>query len=371
MVTKTAEHTFDGKLWNRCSPVNSASEKTNVIPEKKPLGQINGWTGQQLSRPECVLAHQSGLLLVPNWSGNGGISLIDSAGVTRHLLSLHPTPLRPNGIALEQGGTVLLAHMGDTDGGIYRLSGDGHIEPVVTTVEGLPMPPTNFVVQDSKGRIWITVSTRLTPRAADYRGSANTGFIAVAEPGHSDARIVADGLGYTNECVIDETRGQVWVNETFGRRLTRFALHDTGQIELTKGQCICQFGAGSYPDGLALDEEGHVWITSIVSNRIIRASPDGSTQLMFEDSDAAHLLWTEEAYGKDALGREHLDNARGKHMKNISNLAFGGPDRQRIHVGNLLGDSLPYFDTEFTGSAMPHWDVRLDQLTDLLQVPAD
>jgi len=51
------------------------------------------------------------------------------------------------------------------------------------------------VVTDSVGRVWITVSTRLTPRSRDYRKEAATGFIAVAEPGARDARIVADELG--------------------------------------------------------------------------------------------------------------------------------------------------------------------------------
>ena len=278
------------------------------------------------------------------------------------MISRHSSALRPNGIALENGGTVLLAHLGDTDGGIFRLHPDGEVEPVVTTVEGLPMPPANFVVKDSHDRIWITISTRLTPRAADYRASANTGFIAVAEPGQSDARIVADGLGYTNECVVDELRGHVWVNETFGRRLTRFDLHDTGLVTLGDAQRVHDFGEGSYPDGLALDEEGHLWVTSIVSNRIMRISPSGDLQLMYEDSEEAHLRWTEEAYRSDTLGREHLDNARGKSMKNISNLAFGGPSRQRLFVGNLLGDSLPYFDADFKGAVMPHWNVDLGEL---------
>ncbi len=326
------------------------------------MGQPGGWIGQDLNRPECVLAHESGLLLIPNWSDSGGISLIDVEGETRHIHSRYDFPLRPNGIALENGGTVLLAHLGDTKGGIYRLHADGRTEPVVTTVAGDPMPPANFVVKDSQDRIWITVSTRLTPRAADYRLSAKTGFIAVAESGDSDARIVADGLGYANECVIDETRGQVWVNETFGRRLTRFDLHDTGQPALDAAKLVCQFDAGTYPDGLALDEEGHVWISSIVSNRIIRVSPSGQAQLMYEDSDSAHLAWTEQAFLADALGREHLDKACGKMMKNISNLAFSGPSRQRIHVGNLLGDSLPWFDTDVSGVAMPHWHVDLGEL---------
>lgn len=336
-----------------------------MIPENLPLSSIHGFLGKNLSRPECVLAHESGLLLVPNWSDKGGISLILPDNEVHHILGKYPTTMRPNGIALEAGGTVLLAHMGETDGGIFRLYPSGDIEPVALTVNGHPIPPTNFVVKDSTGRIWLTVSTRKTPRATDYRAGARSGFIAVIEPGSSDARIVADGLGYTNECIIDEERGEVWVNETFARRLTRFNLKhvDSAQVSLQDGRVMTHFQAGTYPDGLALDETGHVWVTSIVSNRIIRVSRDGLAQTMFEDSDADHIHWTESAYQNDSLGREHLDNAKSTHLKNMSNLAFGGADRKTLYLGNLLGENIPFINGSITGAAMQHWNVPLGDLT--------
>ncbi|MFK7852641.1 MAG: SMP-30/gluconolactonase/LRE family protein [Granulosicoccus sp.] len=299
---------------------------------------------------------------MPNWTGTGGISLIDTAGQTHHILANCTKTLRPNGIALETGGSILLAHMGDESGGIYRLYPSGDCEEVVTTIESECMPPANFVVQDSQQRIWITVSTRKTPRAADYRADARSGFIAVAEPGSTDARIVADNLGYTNECVIDETNGKVFVNETFGRRLSQFNLNATGPATLGTPSTLCQFGAGTYPDGLALDEEGFLWVTSIISNRILRIAPDGSAKTIFEDSVQSHLDWTESAYQSNELGRQHLDQACAKSMKNISNLAFAGKDRNRLYLGNLLGDSLPWIDTQYTGVEMPHWNASLGEL---------
>jgi len=334
-----------------------------VIPETSAFRHINQWLGRELTRPECVVAHESGLLLVPNWTAGGGISVISPTGDTHHIHATYHSELRPNGIALEDGGTVLLAHMGDTTGGIYRLHASGDVEPVILHVDGLPMPPSNFVVADSTGRLWITVSTRKMPRADDYRANAKSGFIAVLEPNAHQARIVADGLGYTNECFIDEGRGELWVNETFGRRLTRFDISGFNQsVSLNNPTCVHSFGKGSYPDGLALDEQGHVWITSIVSNRIIRVAPDGTSQLMFEDSDKEHLLWTESAYANNTLGRKHLDNAKGEHMKNISNLAFAGTKRNKLVIGNLLGDSLPVINTDFHGMEMTHWSASLGEL---------
>jgi len=131
-----------------------------VIPEKDFPDQIPGQPGADLRRPECVLAHQSRLLIIPNWIRTGGISLISPTGCTHHILADSAKPVRPDGIALENDGSVLLAHKGETRGGFYRLTAGGRMDCVVTTVDGESMPSTNVIVQDSRDRNWITVSTR-------------------------------------------------------------------------------------------------------------------------------------------------------------------------------------------------------------------
>jgi sugar lactone lactonase YvrE len=317
--------------------------------------------GHNLCRAECILTHKSGLIFGADWTETGGISVIKPSGDCAKLLTNTPSlHLRPNGIALESGGTFLLTHLGDTDGGVFRLHADGHAEAVVTHADGAPLPPTNFVTFDPAGRLWITVSTRVTPRANDYRASANTGFIAIAEPGQTNARIVADGLGYTNECVIHPETNKVYINETFGRRISAFTLKEDGS--LCEQRVLTQFGAGTYPDGLALDTSGNLWVTSIVSNRIIKVSPDGHQQLMLEDSDSQHLKKTEQAYQNNSLGREHLDNAHSRILKNCSCLAFGGNDLTTAYIGNLLDDCIHLIPTNTTGVAMPHWDCTLGPL---------
>ena len=73
----------------------------------------------------------------------------------------------------------------------------------MTAADGFRLPPANFVLIDTNDRIWLTVSTRRTPRALGYRPDVADGFIVLQDRG--DARIVADGLGYTNEIQIDAT----------------------------------------------------------------------------------------------------------------------------------------------------------------------
>ncbi|MEZ5581800.1 MAG: SMP-30/gluconolactonase/LRE family protein [Candidatus Competibacteraceae bacterium] len=97
------------------------------------------------------------------------------------------------------------------------------------------------------------------------------------------ARVVADGLGYTNECVVHPNGKQLYVNETFTRRLTRFKIATDGSLH--NKATITEFGAGTFPDGLTFDAEGGIWITSIVSNRVIRVEENGRQTVVLEDND--------------------------------------------------------------------------------------
>lgn len=317
--------------------------------------------GRELNRPECVLTHSSGLVFVSNWASLGGVSVVDASGQCSNLFCAGVKhPLRPNGIALESGGTFLLAHLGETEGGVFRLGQHGKIQPVVTHADGVPLPPTNFITLDALDRLWITVSTTKIPRASDYRSSACTGFIALAEPGESNARIVARELGYTNECFVDLIQSAVFVNETFARRLTRFDLASDGS--LSNRSTVTQFGTGVFPDGVTLDEDGNCWIASIVSNQIIKVSPVGEQMLILEDSDADFVARAEKAYQANRMGPEHLGSTGRARLKNTSSIAFGGPDRTTAYVGNLLDNCVYHFDAGVVGRAPVHWETPLGHL---------
>lgn len=312
-----------------------------------------GTVGTTLTRPECVLATKSGCLYTADW--RGGVVKIHPDGKETLLTGTMPDGLvaRPNGIALLENGDFLMAQLGDNDGGVYRLTRSGQIAPWLRSVDGIELPPTNFVVQDWAGRTWITVSTRLTPRAAAYRGDVADGFIVCVDP-NSNATIVADGLGYTNEVALHPSGEWLYVNETFGRRLSRFALKANGQLGAR--ETITTFGAGTYPDGLAFDEDGFAWIVSIVSNRLIRVSPDGTQTLFLEDADADHLAWAEAAYSSGTMGRPHLDGIQSKVLRNVSSIAFAGDDRRTGVLGSLLGNCLKTLKMPVAGVVPHHWN---------------
>ena len=317
--------------------------------------------GRRLNRPECVVSHESGYLFVSDWTGNGGVSVIRPDGSVKRILAVDQNrPLRPNGIALAPKGRFLLAHLGDADGGVWQLDSDGRVEPAVVEVDGAPLPATNFVHLDRRRRIWATVSTRLMPRARGYRGDLNDGFVVL----HDDrgTRIVADGLGFTNECVVHPSGEQLYVNETFARRTSAFAIRPDGS--LGRRQTVAEYGEGTFPDGLTFDAEGGIWITSIVSNRVIRIAPDGHQETILEDCEPDHLEWVEQAFRAGEMGRPHLDTMKSRRLRNISSLAFGGPGLRTAYLGCLLGDRLASFDSPVAGYPPPHWDFDLGDLNE-------
>lgn len=324
--------------------------------------------GTGLRRPECVLAHASGLLIAPDWTEPGGVSLVAPSGRARRLLATHPspgveTPVRANGIALEEGGTLLLAHLGESRGGVYRLHADGRCALVTDRAGDLPMPPANFVLPDKAGRIWITVSTTKVPRAEDYRPDAASGLVALHEDDRT--RVLAEGLGYANECALSPDGGTLYVNETFARRTSAFRVALDGA--LSERRTVAAYGPGTFPDGLALAEDGSLFITSIVSNRVIRVFPDGAPEVLIEDADPAHLAWVEKAFRGARMGRPHLDTVPSRKLRNISNLAFGGPELDRLYLGCLLGDGIATCSSPVPGVPPVHWRADLGPLAAYLE----
>jgi sugar lactone lactonase YvrE len=309
--------------------------------------------GTGLVRPECVLATAAGDLYAADWRGGVAHLRPDGtqtlyAGATADL----PEGARPNGIALERDGSFLFANLGSEIGGVWRIDRRSQISPVLTEVDGVPIPPSNFVVRDELSRLWLTVSTRVAPRSLDYRRSAKSGFIVLLD--ERGARIIADGLGFTNECAIDPSGRYLYVNETYARRLSRFPLRPDG--ELGPKEVVTEFGRGQFPDGMAFDVEGQIWIAGIISNQLMRVDPDsGRVTVMLEDSDAEHVAWVEAAYEASELGRPHMDRIASRRLRNISNVAFGGLDLRTAYCGCLLGDAIATVPMPVAGVPPVHW----------------
>ena len=104
-----------------------------------------------------------------------------------------------------------------------------------------------------------------------------------------------------------------------------------------------------------MDEDGYLWVTSIVSNRVIRISPGGEQQIWLEDSVQDHIDWVEAAFQANTMSRPHLDGNPSETLRNISSLAFG---EGHILLGCLLGNRIKQLDTSINGIKPAHWFTR-------------
>jgi sugar lactone lactonase YvrE len=308
--------------------------------------------GHDLDRPECVLATESGDLLVSDW--RGGVTVIGRGGSQRRWLARRSGfDLRPNGVALTDDGSLLIAHLGDT-GGVYRLGPDGALTPVLLEVDNVPLPPTNFVTTDASGRTWISVSTRHQPRQLAWRAGVADGFIVLVD--RRGARIVADGLAYTNEVRLDPSGRWLYAVETFGRRLVRFPVRPSG--DLGNAETVIEFGHGCFPDGFEFDANAGIWVTSLVSNRLLRLHDD-RLETVIEDENVRHTDHVERAFSEGTMSREHLGPIPGTEMQHLTSIAFGGPDLRTGYLGCLHASCVYRFRSPVAGVPPVHWKVTI------------
>jgi sugar lactone lactonase YvrE len=307
--------------------------------------------GNSLSRPECVLCNRAGEVFASHL-GNG-IARLASDG-TQSLIGHHAevdgTPFVPNGFALLPDGGFLVANMGPA-GGVWRLTPNGAIAPFLVELEGRALGATNFVMLDNDQRIWITVTTRRWPISDAFNPAVADGYIVVVE--NDGARIARDGLTFTNEMRLDAAGRFAFVVETMARRISRLPVSDKG--ELGTPETFAEFGHGTLPDGLAFDAEGHLWVTSIVSNRLIRVDPTGSWEIVLEDCDPARVDEIEQLLSAGQLEREHMQTSSGRRLKNLSSIAFGGDDLKTVYLGTLGGDQIACFRSPIAGLPLAHW----------------
>ncbi|WP_418320864.1 SMP-30/gluconolactonase/LRE family protein [Piscinibacter sakaiensis] len=300
--------------------------------------------GDDLRRPECVLATAAGRLHVSD--KRGGVTTIEPDG-RQHLLG--SSAMVPNGIALQRDGGFLVANLGP-DGGVWRIDAQGSVQPWLLEFAGVRLPGVNFVTTDAQDRTWICVSANQTGDRYPLR--ERSGYILLHD--RHGIRQVGGELGYTNELRLSADGRQLFVNETFARRTTRFALASDGCLR--DRATVAEFEAGDFPDGLTLDAEGALWVVCVGSNRIYRITADGKRQTVIDDADPECVARLESAMQAGELTRPLLGAARGRHLANVTSLAFGGPDLCTAYLGCLGGSALVRFRSPVAGLRPDHWN---------------
>ena len=325
------------------------------------------YVGTDLQRPECILAERDGTL----WSADarGGVVKILPDG-TQEIITASPSGqfggapseaarylsgTLPNGLAFARNGDFLIANFG-TDC-FEVMSRDGKSKVVADRIDGQPIGKVNFVLRDSKDRIWITVSTKVRNWMHALRTDLKDGYIACYHDG--DFRIVADGFGFTNEIRFDAREEYLYVVETTGGCISRLRADGNGNLNSREVFGPTTLGKGAWPDGIAFDSVGNLWGTMVYSDKLFVLTPEGDLRILLDEGDPAKV---------DALERQFLQNnvtedvlfATGQGVAPwMASVTFGGPDLRTTYIGSLKGKQIPYFRAPAPGLPMVHWNDRL------------
>jgi sugar lactone lactonase YvrE len=312
------------------------------------LDQVE-FVGESLVRPESVLVTSSGRIFVSDLDCG-----VVEIGGPRKLLKGKPEGFVANGIAITRAGEFLIANPGGC-GGVWRLDRGHNLYPFLLELDGREVRNCNSVEIDGAGRIWISVSTRQYPRDLAFNGKTQDGYLILLEQGNP--RIVADGIGFTNESRIDPSGSYLYLNETFSRKLTRFrVVNRNGRSELSDRETVHEFGDGDFPDGLTFDAEGGVWVACIVSNRVVRIAADDTREIILDDSDPQLIARVESRFAEGLLERKDLELGAKRSLHNVSSIAFGGPDLKTVYLGNLGGNRIITFRAPIAGLRPHYWE---------------
>jgi len=307
--------------------------------------------GAGLRRPECVLATSCGDLYVSD--ERGGVTRISPDGSARLFSgrTADGPALAANGFALLPDGSFLIAPL--AGGGVFRLRRDGQAEPFLQEVDGSPLCCPNFVLLDDEGRVWICCLTQQDRSTVfSYPRHRRDGYIVLVDG--DGARIAADGIGYPNEVRIDPAGRYLYTNETMAGRLLRYRIGAKGT--LGPAETIAEFDESNVLDGFTLDSTGGVWLTAIVSNRLWYVMPGGRARLLIEDACAEQLARLAEMQKGAGVLRSILYEEHGSTLRNISSVAFGGPDLMTAYLGSLMGSRIRAFRSPVAGQKPAHWD---------------
>jgi len=319
------------------------------------------YVGQDLQRPECILAEKDGSL----WSADarGGVvhirpdgsqqlvaqSLDTTFGATADEADRFTKGTLPNGLAFDADGSILISNFG-TDR-LERMSRTGETTVMLDTIDGSPIGKVNFVLRDSKGRIWLTISTRIVNWMAAVSPKIADGYVAVLDD--KGARIVADGFRFTNEIRFDANEEWLYVVETTGRCITRLRIDDRG--EAVAREIFGPADTGGFIDGIAFDEYGNLWGTHVMSDRIFAITPQGDFRVILDDDNPGPSKALYEAFERDEATPELMLACGGEIAPWFASVTFGGPDLKTLYIGSLRGTRIPFFRSPVAGLPMVHW----------------
>lgn len=258
-----------------------------------------------LDHPEGVARGPDGDLYAGGEAGQ--IYRIHADGSVRELAS---TGGFIYGVTLDGSGNVYACDFGNAS--VKRISPNGDVTTYTSGTTDRPMRVPNFAAFDDAGALYVTDSGAW---------GADDGVIYRVAPGGSTTVWTDHAPRFPNGCCLDKDGSALFVVESHGRAIVRIPIEDDGAAG--KPVAVADLN-GSQPDGLALAEDGTMFVGCYRPDRIYRVYPDGGADVVAEDPD-------------------------GVVLNQPANVAFAGEDLQRLVVSSLGGWNLLAADAGVRG----------------------
>lgn len=279
--------------------------------------------------PEGVAADRAGTVYVSNQESV--CAVIDADGKLRHV----GPHMAANGIALDGRGGLIVAIFGllhDQPGPLQRLDlTSGALTTLADKVDGRTLVASNFPMLSRDGGIYCSHS-----RWSDLNNISSPikeGFVYRVDP-DGKTSVVASDIGGANGCCFDVNEQYLYVAQTAAGNILRLprtvngfgpaevygpqlgAVAEDGTVAKIRERIAAGDRDHGYPDGIAFDIQGNLWVTLPFANKIVAITPD--KRIIEIVSDPAGAL-----------------------MDMPTNLAWGGPDLRDLFIvsrtkGNVI-----------------------------------
>ena len=295
-----------------------------------------------VTRPEDVVVARDGTVWLADQSSacarlnaDGSITRVGRAGGA------------PNGINMDRQGRILIANFGgpeDGHGPLQRLDPrTSEVELLVGALNGRSLFGSNYPLVDSQDRIWCSHSTWGSMNAA-WDGQ-HDGLVFRLDPDGS-VTVVAEGIKFANGMAFDAGEKHLYVCQTTSCDIVRYAIRADGSLGaaeiygptlgLTHKQVQAQrpitpalrnqLGA---TDGCGFDQDGNLWVTLVLANKVVAITPGGAVVTMLSDPT-------------------------GQIMHSPTNVSWGGPDMRDLYIGSVTRDYVVKVRSPVPGLPLVH-----------------
>jgi gluconolactonase len=298
--------------------------------------------GSGVKRPEDVVVDRDGRVWMSDQRSacavvraDGGLQRVGAAGGA------------PNGINMDREGRIVIANFGGPDDGygpLQRLDpATGAIETLCGELAGRKLFGSNYPLVDSRGRIWCSHST-WGPVDRAFAG-LNDGLIYRVDT-DGRATVLAEGIAFANGIALDYDERNLYVCETTGCDVLKFSIRPDGtlgkparygpklglapaEVQHLRPLNASQRDQLGATDGCGFDQDGNLWVTLVMANKVVAITPRGDVVTVLSDPE-------------------------GRIMRSPTNVSWGGADLRDLYIGSIATDYVVHVRSPIPGMPLVH-----------------